>query len=210
MTETAFSRAIGGIRTVRILVGDTIQRIAARELDDAGRWPELIWLNDLSPPYIVATQAEATAQPGTLYYGQSLQVPAPRSAASAVVDPESVYGRDIELRRGMLKVANGDIGLLSGLPNLRQAIEHRLVTEPGELLYHPTYGCFVRASLGEKNTQTASLRARWFIDRALRDEPRLQSVSHMEVLVDGDAINLNVEVVPVAENTPTDLNLVII
>lgn len=206
----AFSKPLGGYRTVRILVGDTLQRIAQRELDDATLWTDLVWLNDLSAPYLVATAAEAIAQPGTLYYGQSIKVPAPAQAGSAVPDPDNLFGVDVRLHQGLFRVVNGDIDLVAGIPNLRQAIEHRLVTETGELVFHPDYGCNVRAVIGFKNSGTAGLLARWFVEKALREEPRIESVLRAGVEVSGDTISVAAEVKPVVENTPIDANLVIV
>ena len=194
-------------RIARVQVGDSLQRIALRELGTAGRWSELVYLNDLRAPYIVPTQADAADNPGALWWGMEIKIPAVGAASSAVSD-EDLFGRDIDLGRGDIQVSNGDIAVLAGVPNLSQAIRHRLATAPSELLYHPEYGCQVRVVLGERNDEIRAILAGGFVKRALQQEPRLQSVPTVRVETREDRMDIDCTVVPVITNTPIDLNLV--
>jgi hypothetical protein len=58
------------VRQVRIRQNDTLERIAARELNDASRWVELVILNKLKAPYVDANTAD-----GVKKYGDTLLVP---------------------------------------------------------------------------------------------------------------------------------------
>jgi phage baseplate assembly protein W len=205
----AFTRQVPAYRTLRIHAGDSLQKIALREMGSADRWRDLIYLNNLRHPYIVADATEAAAAPGTLYYGQQIRVPAATSAAGAVVDAEELFGKDVRLANGRLDADGGDFALERGLANLRQAIVLRLETDPGDLMYHPDYGCHVRSVLGEKHTPTWSGLATGFVQRALLAEPRVRRVLRTRVESAGDVLNIESSVVPIQENTAVDLNLVV-
>ena len=47
---SVFDRELTGYRYASTNHGDTIQQVAFRELGDASRWAELVWINDLLPP----------------------------------------------------------------------------------------------------------------------------------------------------------------
>lgn len=58
------------VRQVRIRGRDTLERIALRELKDALRWPEIVILNNLKPPYIDPAGGDGVKKPGdTLLVG---------------------------------------------------------------------------------------------------------------------------------------------
>lgn len=206
---TDFVKTVDGWRLAPIHAGDTLRTIAARELGDATRWVELIYLNDLQAPYIVATADDVADNPGTLYYGQQIMIPAPRRY-QPVFDDVEVYGIDAMLdNNGRFRVANGDFVIVKGVPNLKQAIRHRLITEPGELLHYPEYGCMARALMGRRAFETARLLAIYYVRRSLSLEPRIDSVPSVVAEVSGDTIKVEGQIVPTYENTPFDLNLVI-
>lgn len=194
-------------RQARILHGDTLQTLALRELGDAGRWAELIYANDLQYPYIVPTAAQKTT--GVLTYGDYLRVPSTLRHRSATLDHSDLFGVDVALTERDFTVTNGDLSVVDGLPNLRQAIRHRVDTDLQEILRHPDYGCGVRTILGAGNTPANRLLAAGFVKRALRNEPRVDTVSRVKVSSSGDAVVVDATVIPVHDNTPYDLNLVL-
>jgi phage baseplate assembly protein W len=205
----AFTKQVPAFRTLRIHAGDTLQKIALREMGSAERWRDLIYLNNLSYPYIVADAAAALGAPGTLYYGQQIRVPAATSAVGAVTDAEELFGKDVSLSGGVLAEDNGDFAVERGIANFHQAIQLRLDTDPGDLMYHPDYGCHVRSVIGEKHTPTWQGLANGFVQRALLSEPRVRRVLRAAVESAGDTIRVEATVIPIQENTAADLNLVI-
>ena len=206
----AFTRQLPAFRTLRIHANDTLQRIALREMGSAERWRDLIYLNSLSYPYIVADAAAAAAAPGTLYYGQQIRVPAATAAIGAVSDAEELFGKDALLNsKGQLEADGGDFALERGVANLRQAIRLRLETDPGDLMYYPEYGCHIRSVVGQNHTPTWQGLASGFVQRALLAEPRVRRVLRTRTESVGDVIRVDASVIPIQENTAVDLNLVI-
>lgn len=208
-TYQDFVSRVTGWRDAQIQVGDTLPAIALRELGNASRWIELVSLNALRSPYLVATQGEKDARPGELLkYGDTIRIPAVRRTFTAVSDPDSVYGADVALEKKRMVPENGDFVVVAGLANLRQAISHRISTSPGEILRHPQYGCHVREILGEKYTDAVQLLAQFFVMEAMEVEPRVSRVSQAEFSRTGDTIGLAVQVVPIDGGSPVTANLV--
>lgn len=204
-----FVQRIYGWREANILVGDTLSRLALRELGDASRWTDLANLNDLREPYIVATLQERVAQPKTLAYGDRIKIPNQRRQTVAVTDLDALYGKDVGLWNRQFRVASGDIQVRSGLDNLAQAIVHRIYTDPGEILRHAWYGCNARQVLGEKLNDVVRLLTQAFIVEALREEPRIASITRAEIQSGPDWIGISVLANPIDGSAPVEANLVL-
>lgn len=194
--STPFERVLQGWRFVEVRANDSLQAIALREMGDAGRWAELITINELRHPYLTTNPDEA--QPGVLLAGQMLRVPAPTPYATVDTDPDAVFFRDVALVGGRLVVENGDIQPVGGLANLRQAIRHLIATETGELMFHPGYGCNLRRLLGSLNGPTAALLAARYVRTALEADERVDRVTDARATVSGDKLMVEAEIVTVA------------
>lgn len=195
------ARPLIGYRFAAVEFGDTLQRIAARELGDASRWPDLVAINRLLPPFIVHDEAAAAGMDGVLYPGQFLRVPAAVAVADAEQSPDEVFYRDVKLVDGDIQIVNGDFVVVGGRENLRQALAHRLDTDQGELMFHPTYGSRLRRIVGTVNGPTASLLADQFAREAVAADPRISAVSASSAEVSGDRIVVTVEAVPIVGNS---------
>lgn len=57
-------------RSATVKYGDTLQRLALRELGSAERWPDIALLNGLIPPYCAEL-----ADNGVAAYGETLLLP---------------------------------------------------------------------------------------------------------------------------------------
>lgn len=188
-------RPIVGFRFAEIQRGDTLQRIAARELGDAARWPELVGYNGLRAPFI--TDDPGLASDGVLLSGQFIRLPSSTAVVSADVSPEEVFGRDVLLQDGDTVMQDGDFAVAAGTPNLRQALTHRIATDTGELMFHTEYGSLVRRVLGTVNGPTAGILAIEYVKAALALDPRVSAVTKATAAIVGDTVQVDVEVQPI-------------
>lgn len=189
-------RILRGYRLVEIRHGDTLQALAARELGDASKWVSIADINGLTPPYV--TGDTLAAGESIKLFGQTILVPSIGGGASAIVDPDRVYGVDLDLAGGEMSATDGDVTLIAGRPNLRQAINHRIATDLQELLFHLAYGCGVRRVLGTANGPAAGLLGAQYVKSALDMDPRVESVPTCSAEVVGDQVIITARIQPVS------------
>lgn len=184
-------------KRVPILIGDTIQGIAARELGDGGLWGVLQEANNLATPYIIALGASMPAGGRVLREGDYIVVPTNSDALPALTDAER-FGADIAISPlgALVLTDSGDLSLVEGLANLRQAIHIRLMVAPGELIYHTDYGCHVFELLGVKNNPVVQFLALHFVRNALLADDRISLVKNLTVRNDGDQLPISGDIVP--------------
>ena len=188
--STPFDKLLYGYRFVATQHGDTLQKIAARELGDAGLWTEIIVLNGMVPPYL--TDDPAVVAPGVFLNGGLITIPA-ASPGAATNDPNAVFGQDILLTNGKFTFTDGDFAVVSGLPNLNQALTNALDTDQGELLYHTQYGSLVRRIIGGKNGPASTLIAANYAKATVEADPRISSVTCSVGTALGNAISVSVD-----------------
>lgn len=91
------------------------------------------------------------------------------------------YGIDLRLRLdggAELDIGSGDLSVLSGVENLRQALTLRLLVQVGELteLSHPRYGSRVHELIGEPMDRLNLDLLRRYVKKALSQDPRVREV----------------------------------
>ena len=183
-----------GWRSAQTHHGDTLARIAYRELQDASRWPEIAWLNNLAPPYLTTNPAHPQLADGrVVLIGGVIKIPVPTTATQGVSPAES-FGVDVLLTNGRLTAtANGGLDTAVGVKNLRQALELRLMNEVGCLPFHPKYGNAAHRLRGHKASAQANLLALRYCEECLLGDPRVVSVRNGSAETVGDAIYVAVE-----------------
>lgn len=192
----AFRTPLTGYRLADTQRGDTLQRVALRELGDAARWYDLAALNNLIPPYLTDDAAEAG--PRVKLTGAALMVPSAAPSPTGVTGAADVFGADLALPGGLLAAdAGGDLAGVAGVPNLVAAIEHRFATDPGELLLHPDYGAPFRSLVGTGNRDINGRLAVLYGTRALRADPRIDRVEAAAATVTQDRVEFSATAVTV-------------
>lgn len=196
------------VKQARVEQGDSLRTIAARELGNPLRWTELIALNDLTLPFIVASARSDDRLPNTLIWGDVILVPW-GSNARAAPTPVSNLGADINLSDGLLHAPTGDLSVVSGRDNIIQALRHRVMTLKNELVHYPGYGCPARLALGLANGPFMELMASAWVYESLKEEPRVAVIDGVTAASSGDALTVLARVTLVGDNTSADFNLVL-
>lgn len=197
-----FDRVLTGFRFIEVRWNDTLQAIAARELNDASKWALVANINGLRPPYLTGDQDDASDT--VKLYGSLIRVPgASLPVDDVTTDPDAIYLSDLSLDNGELRAENGDIALVSGRSNLRQALSHRVVTDKGELLFHLDYGCQIRKILGAVNGPTSALLAAEYVKSAILADSRIRSVTSVNVVAGGDVTAVVAVAVPITGTSVT-------
>lgn len=184
-----------GIRRVLTIRNDTLQRIALRELGDASRWIELVNLNELKPPYIVNSKAELVAN--VLLAGDPINIPAPKTTSNRLTDEDGVFLKDCKLTQGLLSASGGDVVTVRGVQNLKQALQIRIMTVKRDLLFHPTYGCYVSLLLGGGSGGATNSLAAFYVKSALQEDERVSSVTNVKASTTGDSIAIDAYIQPI-------------
>ncbi len=194
MADSPFLKPLGGYRTIIPRAGETLQELALRELGDATLWTMIAWVNGLQAPFIV--QSPADVVPGVVQFGTGLLVPSagPEPSSSAT----DLYYTDIQLTAGRMSVVDGDLQLVSGIPNLSQGLTHRLIVDRNELLFHPTYGAYLTELLGQGNTPANLGLAEFYARSSLLEDERVRSVSSIVATATLDTITIVATVIAVS------------
>ena len=162
-----------GVATV--LNGDTIVTLAARLMGDGGRMHDLVALNNLEPPYI-----SDDGTPGTLTGGDAVLYPLTAFSPPRNVSGELetfTYKRDLKNERRGLRMAEGAAAMISGLPNLKDALERRLTTPLHAHPAHPlTYGSRLYTHLGKVADRTRLELMKVDVREAILRDPRVLAV----------------------------------
>jgi phage baseplate assembly protein W len=185
-----FEREIPPFRIVGTQFGDDLQAVAAREMGDANRWPELVWLNELVHPYI--TDDPARVAPGVLLSGAFIRVPAPAGLTfTDDVDRGQIYERDCKMvGRSLVADSSGDFAILAGADNLRQQLSHRIATPMGQARRHPEYGCKIYRLIGTVNGPAAGMLGAAYVKASLAADYRVKTVDFSTAEVIGDSVQI--------------------
>ena len=187
-----FERELPPFRLVETHHGDDLQRIASREMGDANRWPELVWLNSLIHPYLTDDASAASAR--VLLTGSLLRVPA--ASGTPVDEPEraQVFGRDCGLWGKRLAASeSGDFAVVTGTKNLVQQLRHAIITPRGQLTRHAGYGCLVWNLHGAVQGPTAELLGAQYVKATLEADYRVRAITSSTAVTDGDSLRITAQ-----------------
>lgn len=192
--STAFETRAPSHRLAKIQYGDDLQAVALREMGDPNRWVELVWLNQLAPPYITDDPRRASAT--VLLSGALIKVPAPVGVWRETEETGQVFERDCAMERKQLQATEGgDLAVVAGVNNFHQQLLHRVVTPKGQARRHPDYGCSVWKLQGRVNGPTAAALGAQYVRSALASDYRVSEVGLAEAVVRSDSLTISAKVV---------------
>jgi len=195
--------------------GDTIQSLAAKYMGDANDWILIAVANQLQSPYITnGAKLPGTLQPGSKFIipiSDTASVPNVFSTGEVALgksQAEAYMGTDFEL----VRLANGtygwqidaaggstDVHKVSGVNNLGQSFEGRMRTEQGTNILYPNLG--MPRMVGVKNFGEKLVDARYEVRRQLMSDSRVEQLAGIKFTVVGDAVDIDIDVVPVGFTT---------
>jgi phage baseplate assembly protein W len=105
---------------------------------------------------------------------------------------------------------SGDLEIVSGFDNLRQAIIMRLSISKGELedLGHPTYGSRLFELFGQPNCERTREEIKRIVVECLNQEPRIKEILSVSTRVmpsDPDSLEIEISVLPIGGNVPLNI-----
>jgi phage baseplate assembly protein W len=90
---------------------------------------------------------------------------------------------DIAHKSDFLKTATGDLDIISGLENVKDALFRRLVTTPGTLIHRPNYGVGIERFQNAPNTLGNQRLIANRIQEQFEQDPRVEAVTGVRVEV---------------------------
>lgn len=187
-------------------------------LGSSDDWYSLASLNDLKYPYIVDTNEEKMDNPLHLVSpGDSIKLPTTTDSLDNIKDDtltsyekDSVYdttlGMDLRLTHQAGRNLNEEVAFLtpsaskkdlatiSGIDNLRQSIEMRLLTRHGTYLNHPNYGTYLYDYLGKNVNKSSLQEITTEVLRTITTDNRVKSATITHASIDGGSLYISVKV----------------
>lgn len=167
---------------------DTLQTIAQTEMGDDNLWPFIASINS------------GIDDNSDLVVGEQLYVPSTLEALSkdsfimtedTLRDP---YGADIRIDGdgNIVVQENSDAALVSGTANVQQSVDMRLNTPLGSILKQTAFG--LSAQPGAAGTEASLKYLRMGLTTALLQDPRIKSVSGIQIEISGDQIRASMDI----------------
>jgi len=181
---------------------DTLQTIAQAEMGDENLWPFIASIN------------RGINNNDDLVVGEQLYVPSTLEALSkdsfimtedALRDP---YGADIRIdgSGNIVVQENSDAALISGVANVQQSVDMRLNTPLGSILKQTAFG--LSAQPGGAGTESSLKYLRMGLTNALLQDPRIKSVSGIQIEMSGDQVRASMDIYLVGAETSLPASVV--
>lgn len=87
------------------------------------------------------------------------------------------YKTDIAFTDSFVATATGDLELISGLANLKEALLRRLTTQPGTIIHRPNYGVGIQSFMNMSNSIDTKRRIAMKIQEQFEKDDRVESVT---------------------------------
>jgi len=191
----------GGTEIATVYNHDTIFTLALRLLGDAARWKELVILNNLKYPYVDVTgdgkdilrPTDQILFPSNFTGGTSAVVQDINKDETPLTKR---LGRDLKLQSiqelsgietfDLSINTKGDLELIDGVENLKQAVRIKFSTEKGSLPTHPRFG--LSAPIGRKISIRSIIGFQVDTRTSLLQDSRISTVNGLNFSVDGNVL----------------------
>jgi phage baseplate assembly protein W len=110
---------------------------------------------------------------------------------------EEVLGRDIAFAGDFIVSATGDIDLISGLENIKQALFDRLMTSPATLIHRPNYGVGIKDYQNAPATLATKRKLALRIQEQFEQDDRVEKVTAVSINFDAQDPSKTVIIVKV-------------
>ena len=95
-----------------------------------------------------------------------------------MADLTEFMGKDIAFKGGGMSISpTGDVALVEGLENLKQALFNRMITVPGSLKHRPNYGVGVPLFLGAISSLSKQQELAGKIKEQCELDPRVEEIT---------------------------------
>lgn len=98
--------------------------------------------------------------------------------------------RDIAFKSDFVATPSGDLEIIAGLENLKEALFRRLVTTPGSIIHRPTYGVNLKAFQNSIANLETKRRLALAIREQFEQDPRVEKVTGVSILKDDNKPDL--------------------
>jgi hypothetical protein len=182
--------------------GDTLQSIALNLLGDEELWP-----------YVAVVNSDINDN-DDLVIGERIYVPisiSQRTSKDRFILSEDAsrdpYGADIKIGDDgeiVLRESN-DVSLISGVENVKQAVNLRLNTLVGSMIKQTAFGLSTQPGLA--GTELAEKYVRMGLKSSLVQDPRISSVDNVHVVVLKDSVtaSMDIKIVGYDKTLPIDV-----
>lgn len=100
---------------------------------------------------------------------------------------EEFLKTDISFKSDFVPTPSGDLDIIAGLDNLKEALFRRLLTTPGSLIHRPTYGVNIKKFQNSVSNLDGQRKLALAIQEQFKQDERVESVLGIQVKIDDKA-----------------------
>lgn len=97
-----------------------------------------------------------------------------------------VLGKDLAFTTDLVRSPTGDLDTIEGVANVKQALMHRLMTQPGSLIHRPLYGVGIKDFQGAPSSLAVLRQLAQRIQEQFLEDPRVESVEGVRIKREDD------------------------
>jgi uncharacterized protein YoxC len=198
------SYSYDGLILYTVKGNDTLQSIALDQLGDEELWPYIASVNDY--------RGNDDLNVGTRIYIPVVSEAGAAEKDSFVITEDAArnpYGSDIKIDEDgrIVVLESNDVALISGIENVKQAINLRLATEVGSMIKQTAFG--LAAQPGLAGTTMTLKYVRMSLKDALLQDSRIEDISNLSVTSEADRLSVSMDISIVGYDTTLPVDVVL-